>query len=692
MIKFHKLEFKYGQNNIKLTTGLVARQANASVIIDMDGTVVLVTVVANKIIKNDHFFLPLTVNYQEKLYAAGKIPGSFFRREGRPNENEIIISRLIDRSIRPLFPKNLNCEIQIIATVLSLNPLINPDIVSIIGTSVALTLSDIPFLSPIGSARIGYIDNKYILNPTIKQLKKSNLNLIISGTSNEILMIESESNLINENILFNAIIYGHEKQKIIINNINEFVKKNCKKKWDNIEINNFLNNKILNLSKKLLINAYNIINKKERNIKINEIKENILNTLVLEKEIIKNNEINIIFNNIERQILREKIIFTNKRIDGRGKDMIRDLDIHINFLPRTHGSALFTRGDTQALVIITLGTMKDAQTLDELICNKIDNFIFHYNFPSYSTGEISTLFLPKRREIGHGRLAKKSILPIIPDIKIFPYTIRIVSEITESNGSSSMASVCGASLALMDAGIPIKSPIAGIAMGLIKTEKKDIILTDITGEEDNLGDMDFKISGSYEGITSLQIDMKIKGITKEIILKTLNKAKIARLYILDKMSKIINKPRKKISKFAPKINIIKIKKDKIRDLIGKGGSVIKAITEETDTIIDIENDGTIKIYSNNYEKINFAINKINKITEEIEVGKIYKGKVTRIVDFGAFLLINGIKEGLVHISQIANKRIIKVSDHLKINQEIFVKVIEIDNQGKIRLSIKETLI
>ncbi|WGS66430.1 MAG: polyribonucleotide nucleotidyltransferase [Enterobacteriaceae bacterium PSmelAO3-2] len=694
MIKFHTLEFKYGQNHIKFITNLVAKQANASVIVDIDGTVVLVTVVGNKIIKNEQNFLLLTVNYQERLYAAGKIPGGFFKREGRSNESEIIISRLIDRPIRPLFPKNFINEIQIIATVISLNPQINPDIVAIIGASVTLAISDIPFLEPIGAARVGYINNKYILNPTIKQLKQSNLNLIVSGTAKAILMVESESNLINEDILLNAIIYGHKKQQIIINNINKFVKITGKKKivYNYNKINEYLNNKILNLSKKFLIEAYNIINKTERNLKLNEIKENILNKLINENEIIKINEIENIYKNIEKQILREKIIYTNKRIDGRKYDEIRDLDIRVNFLPRTHGSALFTRGDTQALVTVTLGTTKDAQTLDELKYNKIDNFIFHYNFPSYSTGEIGILLLPKRREIGHGRLAKKSILPVIPNTKTFPYTIRVVSEITESNGSSSMASVCGASLALMDAGVPIKLPIAGIAMGLIKIKNKFIILTDIIGEEDYLGDMDFKVSGSYTGITSLQIDMKIKGITKEIINKTLNKAKIARLYILNKMSKIINKPRSEISKFAPKINIIKIKQNKIKDIIGKGGSVIRAITEETGAVIEIEDNGIIKIYSDSSKKINFAINKINKIIAEIEVGQIYKGKVTRIVNFGAFLLINDNKEGLVHISQIANKKINKVSDYLKISQEIFVKVIEIDNQGRIRLSIKDAII
>ncbi|WMC19667.1 MAG: polyribonucleotide nucleotidyltransferase [Enterobacteriaceae bacterium PC38] len=693
MNKLHELKFKYGQNKIKITTGLIAKQANAAVTVNIDETVVLVTVVSNKIENKDQNFFPLTVNYQERSYASGKIPGSFYRRESRPNEREIIISRLIDRSIRPFFSKNLNLEIQIIATVISLNPSINTDIPAIIGASVALSLSDIPFSNPFGAARVGYINNKYVLNPTIKELKKSDLNLIVSSTSKAILMVESESNLINEDIILNAIIYGYEKQQIIINNINEFTKKfgKTKIKYKNNEINYSLNKKLLNLLKYNLNKIYNIKEKKIRKLKFDEIKENILKKIILENDKLNIIEVEQIYLSILKKIIRDKITNTNQRIDGRKIDEIRDINVKINILPRIHGSALFTRGETQTLVTVTLGTEKDAQNLDELICEKINYFIFHYNFPPYSVGEIGILSLPKRREIGHGYLAKKSILPVMPKFKNFPYTIRVVSEITESNGSSSMASVCGASLALMDAGVPIKYPIAGIAMGLIKNENNFIILTDIMGEEDNLGDMDFKISGSYNGITSLQIDIKIEGIDKKIIKETLNKAKIARLYILNKMSKIINNPKNEISKFAPKINIIKIKKNKIKDLIGKGGSVIRSITEKTGAIIEIDNDGTIKIYSNNSEQMNFAINKIKKITSEIEVGNIYKGKVTKIVDFGAFLSINGYKEGLVHISQITNKYVKNVSDYLKINQEILVKVIEIDNQGKIKLSIKDTL-
>ncbi|WMC20257.1 MAG: polyribonucleotide nucleotidyltransferase [Enterobacteriaceae bacterium PSpyr] len=694
MNKFHELKFEYGQNKIKIKTGLIAKQANSAVIVDIDDTVVLVTVVSNKIENKEQNFFPLIVNYQERSYANGKIPGSFYRREGRPNEREIIISRLIDRSIRPLFSKNLNLEIQIIATVISLNPLINPDIPSIIGASVALSLSDIPFSKPIGAARIGYINNKYILNPNINELKKSDLNLIVSSNYKAILMVESESNLINEDIILNAIMYGYKKQQIVIDNINKFVKQigKKKKKYQDNEINFFLKKKILNLLQHDLPKIYNIKEKQKRKLKFDEIKESIFKKIIIENEKLNIQEFENIYLNILKKLIRNKIINTDQRLDGRKSNEIRDLDIKINILPRIHGSALFTRGETQTLVTVTLGTERDAQNLDELICEKINYFIFHYNFPPYSVGEIGILSLPKRREIGHGYLAKKSILPIMPKFKSFPYTIRVVSEITESNGSSSMASVCGASLALMDAGVPIKYPIAGIAMGLIKNGEKFIILTDIMGEEDNLGDMDFKISGSYNGITALQIDMKIEGIDKKIIKETLNKSKIARLYILNKMSKIINNPKNEISKFAPRINIIKIKQNKIRDLIGKGGSVIRSITEKTGTIIEIDNDGTIKIYSNNLEQMNFATNKINKITAEIEVGNIYKGKVTKIVDFGAFLSINGYKEGLVHISQITNKHVNKVSDYLKINQEILVKVIEIDNQGKIKLSIKDALI
>ncbi|BFI91020.1 polyribonucleotide nucleotidyltransferase [Enterobacterales bacterium endosymbiont of Anomoneura mori] len=693
MIKSYILEFKYGENNVKLKTGLIARQANSSVIVDIDDTVVLATVVVSKEVNNNYNFLPLSINYQERSYAAGKIPGSFFRREGRPNEREILISRLIDRSIRPLFPKNFNNEIQINVIVMSLNPQINPDIVSIIAVSTALSLSDIPFLGPIGVSRIGYINNNFILNPTIKQLKNSNLNLIIASTYESIIMIESESNLINEKILLNAISFGHKKQQIVIKNINKFIKRKKikKKKYKNNKINDFLINEVSNLSKNSLIEIYNIKNKNERILKLNKNKEEVINKIILNNESIKKNDIENIYIDLEKKILRDKIINTNKRIDGRKIDEIRNIDIHINYLPRTHGSALFTRGDTQSLVTVTLGTTKDAQNLDELICEKTNNFIFHYNFPAFSVGEIGLLSIPKRREIGHGQLAKKSLLPTMPTYKKFPYIIRIVSEITESNGSSSMASVCGASLALMDAGVPINFHIAGIAMGLIKNNKDFIILTDIIGEEDNLGDMDFKVSGSYDGISSLQIDTKSQGINEKIIELTLKQAKIARLHILNKMKKIINIPKKEISKFAPKINIIKINKNKIKDLIGKGGNIIRNLTEETDTIIEIENDGIIKISSNDIKKINLAIQKINIITKDIEIGNIYKGKVTRILDFGAFLIINNYKEGLLHISQISNKKVNRITDYLKIGQEINVKVIEIDKQGKIRLSIKDIL-
>lgn len=684
--------FQYGKHKIVLETGNIARQATSSVIARMDDTVVLVTVVAQKNQKNGKEFFPLTINYQERTYAVGKIPGSFFRREGRPGENEVLISRLIDRPIRPLFPKEFLDEVQIIITVISVNPQIKPDIISIIGTSAALSLSGLPFYGPIGASRVGYINNEYVLNPTTSEIKNSDLNLVISSTKKAILMVESESNFLTEKEIINAIIYGYSQQQIVINNINDFSKKISQKKWD-WEIgnkNHVLINRITELSKSKIENAYKIFEKKKRNDLLNKIKLELITDIILEDSNIQEEEINIIVHNIEKNIVRNRIVRDNIRIDGRTKNMIRNLDIRTNILPRTHGSALFTRGETQALVTTTLGTARDAQNLDDLTGEKSDNFLFHYNFPAYAVGEIGIGGSPKRREIGHGNLAKRSILAVMPKIEKFPYTIRVVSEITESNGSSSMASVCGASLSLMDAGVPIKSPVAGIAMGLIKEKNNFVILTDILGDEDHLGDMDFKVAGNKYGITALQMDIKIEGITQEIIQIALKEAKIARLLILKVMEENIKIPRNKISEFAPRIHIIKINPEKIKDIIGKGGSVIRSLTEETNTAIEIEDDGTIKIAAANNEKIQFAIKKIQDITADIEIGKIYHGKVTKIVTFGAFILFSGKnKEGLIHISQISKKRIDKIQNHLKIGQKVIVKVLEIDRNGKIRLSLKE---
>ncbi|WP_343154064.1 polyribonucleotide nucleotidyltransferase [Buchnera aphidicola (Aphis aurantii)] len=684
-------KFQYGQHTITLETGIMARQATAAVMASMDDTAVFVTVVGNKTIHSGQKFFPLTVNYQERTYAAGRIPGGFFRREGRPSENEILTARLIDRPIRPLFPKGFFNEIQIIATVVSVNPQINPDIISIIGASAALSLSGIPFYGPIGAARVGLINDQYILNPTTEDMKSSFLDLVISGTQNAVLMVEAESKILSEEQVLGAIIFGHQQQQVVINNIRSLSNEASKLPWiiSYPEINTTLESKLVKLIGKDISNAYLIFNKQERYEKLNCIKDYIIKLFLNENSNIDISEIDEIFQKIEKNIVRKRILNNENRIDGREKDMIRALDIRTGVLPRTHGSALFTRGETQSLVSVTLGTSRDAQNLDELLGDKTDNFLFHYNFPPYSVGEIGIVGSPKRREIGHGRLAKRSLLAVMPQIDQFPYTIRIVSEITESNGSSSMASVCGASLALMDAGVPIKSAVAGISMGLVKEGDNYVLLSDILGDEDHLGDMDFKVSGTKKGITALQMDIKIEGITNEIMHIALKKAKAARLHILNVMHQALSVPRKEISEFAPRIHTIKINPEKIKDVIGKGGSVIRMLTEETGTIIEIEDDGTVKISAAIGEKAKNAIRRIEEITAEIEVGRIYSGKVTRIVDFGAFIAIGFGKEGLVHISQISDKRVEKVSDHLKLDQIIPVKVLEIDRQGRLRLSIKE---
>ncbi|AYN24696.1 polyribonucleotide nucleotidyltransferase [Buchnera aphidicola] len=684
-------KFQYGQHTITLETGIMARQATAAVMASMDDTAVFVTVVGEKITNSNQKFFPLTVNYQERTYAAGRIPGGFFRREGRPSESEILTARLIDRPIRPLFPKGFFNEIQIIATVVSVNPQINPDIISIIGASAALSLSGIPFYGPIGASRVGFINNQYVLNPTTDDMKSSVLDLVVSGTQNAVLMVEAESKVLSEDKILGAIMFGHQQQQVVINNIRSLSNEASKLPWiiSYPEINTELEIKITKLAEKDISSAYLIFNKQERHEKLNFLKEEIKKLFFIENSNTDMSEIEDIFQKIEKNIVRKRILNNENRIDGREKDMIRALDIRTGVLPRTHGSSLFTRGETQSLVSVTLGTSRDAQNLDELLGDKTDNFLFHYNFPPYSVGEIGIVGSPKRREIGHGRLAKRSLLAVMPKLDDFPYTIRIVSEITESNGSSSMASVCGASLALMDAGVPIKSAVAGISMGLVKEGDKYVLLSDILGDEDHLGDMDFKVSGTEEGITALQMDIKIEGITNEIMRIALNKAKSARLHILNVMKKALSKPRKEISEFAPRIHTIKINPEKIKDVIGKGGSVIRMLTEETGTIIEIEDDGTVKISATIGEKAKNAIRRIEEITAEIEVGRIYSGKVTRIVDFGAFISIGIGKEGLVHISQISDKRVEKVSDHLTVDQIISVKVLEIDRQGRLRLSIKE---
>ena len=684
-------KFQYGQHTVTLETGMMARQATAAVMVDMDGTAVFVTVVAKKKVKEGQDFFPLTVNYQERSYAAGRIPGSFFRREGRPGEGETLIARLIDRPLRPLFPEGFLNEIQVVATVVSVNPQVNPDIVAMIGASAALSLSGVPFNGPIGGARVGFIDGQYVLNPTVDELKISKLDLVVAGTAGAVLMVESEADLLSEEQMLGAVVFGHEQQQVVIENINALVAEVGKEKWDwALEpINQSLHDRIAQLAQTRIGDAYRITEKQERYEQIDAIRDEVISTLLAEDESLDEGEIIEIFSGLEKKIVRARVLAGEPRIDGREKDMVRALDIRTGLLPRTHGSALFTRGETQALVTATLGTARDAQTIDDIMGEHTDTFLLHYNFPPYSVGETGMMGSPKRREIGHGRLAKRGVLAVMPTIEEFPYTVRVVSEITESNGSSSMASVCGASLALMDAGVPIKESVAGIAMGLVKEGENFVVLSDILGDEDHLGDMDFKVAGSRNGVSALQMDIKIEGITREIMQVALNQAKSARLHILGVMESAISQPRAEISEFAPRIHTIKINADKIKDVIGKGGSVIRALTEETGTTIEIEDDGTVKIAATSGEQAKQAIARIEEITAEVEVGRIYNGKVTRIVDFGAFVAIGGGKEGLVHISQIADKRVEKVSDYLTMGQEVPVKVLEIDRQGRIRLSMKE---
>ncbi|OCQ50567.1 Polyribonucleotide nucleotidyltransferase [Photorhabdus australis subsp. thailandensis] len=687
-------KFQYGQHTITIETGMMARQATAAVMVNMDDTAVFVTVVGQKKVKIGQDFFPLTVNYQERTYAAGRVPGSFFRREGRPGEGETLVARLIDRPLRPLFPEGFLNEVQIVATVVSVNPQVNPDIVAMIGASAALALSGIPFNGPIGAARVGYINDQYVLNPTSDELKNSRLDLVVSGTAGAVLMVESEADLLTEEQMLGAVVFGHDQQQVVIDNINALAAEAGKEKWDWVPepVNQELHDRVAALAESRLGDAYRITEKQERYAQVDAIKDEVTAALLEQDEALDEAEIHEILGSLEKNVVRSRVLRGEPRIDGREKDMVRALDVRTGVLPRTHGSALFTRGETQALVTATLGTERDAQIIDELMGERTDRFLLHYNFPPYSVGETGMIGSPKRREIGHGRLAKRGVLAVMPKANEFPYTVRVVSEITESNGSSSMASVCGASLALMDAGVPIKAAVAGIAMGLVKEGDNFVVLSDILGDEDHLGDMDFKVAGSREGVSALQMDIKIEGITREIMQVALNQAKGARLHILSVMEQAINCPRNDISEFAPRIHTIKINPDKIKDVIGKGGSVIRALTEETGTTIEIEDDGTVKIAATDGEKAKHAISRIEEITAEIEVGRVYTGKVTRIVDFGAFVAIGGGKEGLVHISQIADKRVEKVADYLQVGQEVSVKVLEVDRQGRVRLSIKEATV
>lgn len=684
-------QFKYGQHTVTLETGAIARQATAAVMASMDDTSVFVTVVAKKDVKEGQDFFPLTVNYQERTYAAGRIPGGFFKREGRPSEGETLIARLIDRPIRPLFPEGFFNEIQIVATVVSVNPQISPDLVAMIGASAALSLSGVPFNGPIGAARVGFIDGQFVLNPTMNEQKQSRLDLVVAGTDKAVLMVESEADILTEEQMLAAVVFGHQQQQVVIEAIKEFAQEAGKPRWDwqPPATDTALIEKVKSLAESRLGDAYRITEKQARYEQIDAIKADVVSQLTAEDETLSEGKIVDILTALESQIVRSRILNGEPRIDGRTVDTVRALDICTGVLPRTHGSALFTRGKTQALAVATLGTERDAQIIDELTGEKTDHFLFHYNFPPYSVGETGMIGSPKRREIGHGRLAKRGVAAVMPTLSEFPYVVRVVSEITESNGSSSMASVCGASLALMDAGVPIKAAVAGIAMGLVKEDEKFVVLSDILGDEDHLGDMDFKVAGTREGVTALQMDIKIEGITPEIMQIALNQAKGARMHILGVMEQAIPQPRADISDFAPRIHTMKIDPKKIKDVIGKGGAVIRALTEETGTSIDIDDDGTVKIAAVDNNAVKEVMARIEDITAEVEAGAIYQGKVTRLADFGAFVSLVGNKEGLVHISQIADERVERVSDYLSIGQEVTVKVVEIDRQGRIRLTMKD---
>jgi polyribonucleotide nucleotidyltransferase len=686
-----KKSFQYGAHTVTLETGAVARQASAAVIVSVAQTVVMVTVVAKKEAKEGQDFFPLTVDYMERTYAGGRIPGGFFKREGRPTEKETLTSRLIDRPLRPLFPEGFYNEIQVVATVLSLNPEVDGDIPAMIGASAAMALAGVPFAGPIGAARVGYANGQYILNPTAKQLETSELDLVVAGTKDAVLMVESEAKQLSEQVMLGAVLFGHEQMQAAINAINELNAEAGKPKWDwqpsaaAVELTAAING-----YEGAVTEAYSIADKQARYEKLGAIKTAINETLCSgETPKFSAAKVKDAFGELEARVVRNRILDGKPRIDGRDLKTVRPLNMGVGILPRTHGSALFTRGETQVLAVVTLGTGKDAQLIDSAIGEWRDTFMLHYNFPPYCVGETGRLNAPKRREIGHGRLAKRGVAAVLPDLeKEFPYVVRVVAEVTESNGSSSMASTCAASLALMDAGVPTKSPVAGVAMGLIKEGERWAVLTDILGDEDHLGDMDFKVTGTTKGVTALQMDIKITGITGEIMKQALDQALAGRLHILEAMNKVIDKPRAEMSEFAPRITTIKIHPDKIRDVIGKGGVTIRAITEETGTTIDIEDDGTIKIAAVDGEAAKAAIARIESLTRDVQVGEIYEGKVAKLMDFGAFVTILPGKDGLVHISQISEKRVENVADELKEGQVVRVKVLEIDKQGRIRLSMK----
>jgi polyribonucleotide nucleotidyltransferase len=686
-----KKSFAFGPHTVTIDTGELARQADGAVRVTMDDTVVLVTACARKEAVPGRDFFPLTVNYQEKTYAAGRIPGGFFRREGRPSEGETLTSRLIDRPIRPLFPDGFFNEIQVVATVLSLNPDVKADVPALLGASAALCIAGVPFNGPIGAARVGYRDGQYLLNPTRTDLATSQLDLVVAGTEHAVLMVESEAAGLSEEVMLGAVVYGHQQMQVAIKAIRELAAEAGKPRWvlPSAADATALKQAVATAAEARLREAYLLTVKQERYTRIGTIKSETIAALTagdapaFTAEQVKNE-----FFNLESRIVRQRIIENKPRIDGRDLKTVRPITVKVGVLPRAHGSALFTRGETQALVAATLGTTRDSQIIDALEGERREPFMLHYNFPPFSVGETGMMGSPKRREIGHGNLARRGVAAIMPDMSTFPYVIRVVSEILESNGSSSMASVCGTSLALMDAGVPIKAPVAGVAMGLVLEGDKYQVLTDILGDEDHLGDMDFKVAGTRDGVTALQMDIKVEGITAEIMKVALSQAREGRLHILGEMNKVIGQSRDNMSQWAPSIITMKIDPEKIREVIGKGGAVIRQITEETDTTIDIENDGTVKIASVNGSAGREAQRRIELITADVEVGQIYEGKVAKLMDFGAFVTILPGRDGLVHISQISEERVERVSDKLKEGDVIRVKVLEVDRQGRVRLSMR----
>jgi polyribonucleotide nucleotidyltransferase len=690
-VNVHKKSFQYGPHNVTLETGRLARQADGAVLVSMGDTVVLVTAVSRKEVAPGKDFLPLTVNYVEKTYAAGRIPGGFFKREGRPTEKETLTSRLIDRPIRPLFPEGFYNEVQIIATVVSLDPEMDSDVPAMLGASAALCLSGMPFKGPIGAARVGHKDGKYLLNPTAKDLQTSSLDLVVAGTADAVLMVESEADRLPEAVMLGAVVYGHEQMQVAIRAIRDLAAEAGKPAWQWSEpaADAELAAAVASQAEAELAKAYTITEKQQRYGRIAEIKLAVVAALSGgDTPKFDAKRVSDELGRLEYNLVRRKVLAGERRIDGRDMRTVRPITVETGVLPRTHGSALFTRGETQALVTTTLGTGRDAQIIDALSGERKEPFMLHYNFPPFSVNEVSMQLAPKRREIGHGNLARRGISAVMPEMTSFPYVIRVVSEILESNGSSSMASVCGTSLALMDAGVPVTAPVAGVAMGLVLEGDRYQVLTDILGDEDHLGDMDFKVAGTADGVTALQMDIKIEGITKEIMKVALDQAREARLHILGEMAKVLAKPRETMSEWAPTIITMKIDPEKIREVIGKGGAVIRAITEETGTTIDIENDGTVKIASVVGTAGREAQRRIELITSDVEVGRVYEGKVVRLMDFGAFVQILPGKDGLVHISQISDERVERVSDKLKEGDLIRVKVLEVDRQGRVRLSMR----